>query len=466
MLTKSKYLKGLQCSRLLWKAEKKELPEISLADQHRFNQGALFEKEVHKLFKGVNLSELEFKENIDKTKELVDNKKTIFEAGFQYNDLYVRSDILEYDDGWNLYEIKSTTSVKKHHIPDLAFQKYVLKKLGIEVKKCFVLFLNKEYVKKGKIDVKQLVSKEEVTEKVNEVEIEPDKYLEVLKGSLPDMIISPNCNKPYPCPLKKECWGTLPKDNVLQLRKWQVYWKLFNSGIIEMKDVPDEGLTRTDMRIRNAAVSGKVFVSKDKIKEFLDKLVFPLYHFDFETFDTAVPIYDNSRPYQKIAFQYSLHIQSDKLEHFEYLADGKKDPRIGLLKKLKNEIKGKGSVVVFNKSFEISVFKKLAEDFPSEKPWIDDVISRIIDLADVFKVYDYYNPKQKGSYSIKKVLPAITGKGYSELEIGDGAEASARYFCTYIDKSLKKDISKELLEYCCLDTEGMVLVVDELEKLK
>ena len=137
-----------------------------------------------------------------------------------------------------------------------------------------------------------------------------------------------------------------------------------------------------------------------------------------------------------------------------------------MLKKLKNEIKGKGSVVVFNKSFEISVFKKLAEDFPSEKPWIDDVISRIIDLADVFKVYDYYNPKQKGSYSIKKVLPAITGKGYSELEIGDGAEASARYFCTYIDKSLKKDISKELLEYCCLDTEGMVLVVDELEKLK
>jgi len=83
----------------------------------------------------------------------------------------------------------------------------------------------------------------------------------------------------------------------------------------------------------------------------------------------------------------------------------------------------------------------------------------------VFKVYDYYNPKQKGSYSIKKVLPAVTGKGYSELEIGDGAEASARYFCTYISKDLDKDIKKELLEYCCLDTEGMVLVLGELEKL-
>ena len=476
LLTKSKYISGQQCARLLWHADRKLLPEVSVADQHRFDQGFDFEKIARKLFPdAVNLSELDFLGNLDSTKRFVAKNKTIIEAGFKEDDLFVRSDVLEFtSDGWNLYEIKSTTEVKPQHITDLAFQKFLIEKTGIKVRKCFVLFLNKEFVKHGEIDPKEIVSKEEVTEQVeliDDIESNVTKYLEVMQLSeAPPITISKDCNKPYECPLKKECWGTLPSDNVLHLTNWRQYWKMFEQGIIDLNDIPsDLELKDKDAVIRKAAVEKKVQISKEHLKHFMNTLKFPLYHFDFETFDTAVPIYDQSRPYQKIPFQYSLHIQhsSGKIEHFEYLASGKEDPRIKLLEQLEGEISGSGSVVVFNKSFEIMVLTKLAEDFPSHAEWIDKVLGRIVDLATPFQGFHYYCPTQKGRYSIKKVMPAITGKPcYDELVVNNGADASVRYFNSHIKEMLgDEELRSHLLKYCCLDTEGMVWIVDALRGL-
>ena len=476
LLTKSTYMKGEQCQRLLWFADRKKLPEVSLADQHKFDQGHGFEKYVYLLFpNAVNLSDTRGEENIRRTQEAIKEKKTIFEAGVQFEDLFIRADIFEPDgESWNLYEIKSTTEVKKQHIPDLAFQKYVLEQAGFKINKCFVLFLNKEYVKNGEINAQNLVSKEDVTEKVeavDNVEENARKYLETIKDDCePPVTITVNCNKPYPCPLKEHCWGTLPKNNVLHLTNWRQYWKFFHEGIIDIKDIPKETkLKPKDEVIRNAVLKCQIVCDKEKIKEFLATLKFPLYHFDFETFDTAVPIYDKSRPYQKIPFQYSLHIQYEdgKLEHFEYLADGEEDPRLKLLAQLKDEIKGEGSVIVFNKSFEVGVLTKLAEDFPEHKEWIQDVLDRIIDLATPFQNFHYYCPTQKGKYSIKKVLPAITGKGYQNLEINNGGDASVMYFNSHIKnkEEVRDKLRQDLLNYCGLDTEGMVWIVDELKRL-
>jgi hypothetical protein len=194
-----------------------------------------------------------------------------------------------------------------------------------------------------------------------------------------------------------------------------------------------------------------------------------LYHFDFETFDTAVPIFDKSKPYQKIPFQYSLHIEQEdgKVEHKKFLAEGGKDPRNDLLDQMQTELEGTGDIVVFNKSFEISVIKKLAEDFPKHKKWLLATIDRIVDLADPFKAFYYYDKSQKGSYSLKKVLPAITGKGYSELEINNGGDASMLYFYSHIQPKLdnKEEIRTNLIKYCKLDTEGMIWIINELKKL-
>lgn len=475
MLTKSKFMQGLQCHRLLWFSDKKRLPEPSIADLHKFEQGYLFEKEVHKLYPdAINLKNLEFKENIKQTEEAIKNKKTILEAGFNLNELYVRSDILEPDNqNWNLYEIKATSEVKPQHLPDLAFQKYLLEKLNIKINKCFIIHLNKEYIKNGEINPKELIIKEDVTEKVEElisIEDNVTQFLEILnKENEPDISISVNCNKPYPCPLKEHCWGILPTNNVLHLTNWRQYWEFFHQGITDIKKLPKDKLNEKDSIIYKAVTQSIIVVNKEHIRHFLNPLQYPLYHFDFETFDTAVPIYDKSRPYQKIPFQYSLHVEQKdgSLNHFEYLALGDEDPRIKLLEQLKNAIGSSGSVIVYNQAFEISVLKKLSEDFPEHKEWILNVIERVVDLIIPFREFHYYNPLQKGSYSIKRVLPAITNKSYDNLEINNGGDASILYFNNHIKDKLEvnNELRQNLLNYCCLDTEAMVMIIDELENL-
>jgi hypothetical protein len=476
LLTKSKFLNGLQCPKLLWRVNQKSLPEITLSDEHKFAQGHEFEKYVKLLYPdGVELGDLDFNENIEATTKAVEDRKLIFEAGFQVGELFVRSDLLEpVDGGWNLYEIKSSSEVKDVHFPDLAFQKFVLEKAGLTIKKCFVIYINKEYQKNGEINPSELVAKEEVTEKVELIEDLEDnsqKYLEIIKrDTVPEHIISQKCNKPYPCPLKNECWGELPKYNVLQLTNWRVYWKLFAEGVEDIKNIPDgTKLTPKDEVEKEAVEQNKPYISKEHIKHFLNTLKYPLYHFDFETIDTAVPIFDKSKPYQKIAFQYSLHIEQEdgSTEHREFLAEGSDDPRPALLEQLKNDLQGEGSIVVYNQSFEISVLNKLAEDFPEHKEWINAALGRIVDLATPFKAFHYYNPEQKGSYSIKKVLPAVTGKSYSELEINNGGDASMLFFYSHIKPKLenKEEIRANLYKYCGLDTEGMVWIIQELKKM-
>ena len=475
-LTKSLFMKGEQCPRLLWHSYRKKLPEVTLSDQHRMSQGREFEKYVKLLFpEGVDLIDLSNEENLKETQKIIKQKKTIFEAGMVYCDLFLKADILKPNgNAWDLIEIKASTKVKPEHIPDLAFQKFVCEKAGLKIKRCFVYFLNKDFVKKGKIDPKKLVSKEEVTYKVNEikdVEQNAEKYLKFVElENSPAICISKKCNNPRECPLKGECWKILPEHHVLQLTNWRTYWKLFEEGIMDIKDIPKKTkLSDKDQVIKEASIKKKVAVSKEHIKHFLKSLKYPLYHFDFETFDTAVPLFDNSRPWQKIPFQYSLHVQhkDNKVEHYAFLSEGNVDPRPALLETLKKQIGKSGSVIVFNKTFEISVLKKLAEDFPKHKKWIQNMLDRIVDLATPFKSFYYYNPKQKGSYSIKKVLPSLTGKGYEEMEISAGGDASAQFFYSNIKKELKniKQIRENLLKYCGLDTEGMVWIIEELEKL-
>jgi len=473
-MTKSLYMRGQQCPKLLWYSSRNQLPELSLFAQHKFAQGREFEKCVKTLFAdGIDLGNLNHGENIKETLNLIRQSKTIFEASIAYKDLFFKSDILEPSaDGWNLHEIKASAKIKDEHIPDLAFQKYICEKNGIDVKKCFIEYINKDYIKQGNIIPNELVLQEDVTEEVNQIddiEENSEKYIEIMEQmEPPEVSISKKCNKPYECPLKDECRGNLPEYHVLQLTNWRKYWPLFEGGILSIKDIPKDEIlsSNKDRVIKEAVDENKVMINKDKIRNFLKELQYPLYYLDFETFDTAIPIFNQSRPYQKIPFQYSLHIQDEnnKVNHFDFLAQREKDPRLELLVRLGKEIGQTGSVIVFNKTFEIGVLKKLAEDFSEYENFIKNTINRIIDLAEPFKNFDYYNPVQKGSYSLKAVLPAITGRDYSDLEISDGTDASMKYFYSHIKADLKNidEIRNNLLKYCCLDTEGMIWIIDKL----
>jgi len=200
----------------------------------------------------------------------------------------------------------------------------------------------------------------------------------------------------------------------------------------------------------------------------LSSLQYPLYFFDFETISPAVPLFDGTKPYQKIPFQFSLHVvrtENDKPEHFSFLSEGAKDPRPELLSELKKVLGDKGSTVVYNQAFEKGILEALGIVFPDYSNWIEGVISRLVDLLIPFRNFDYYHPAQKGSASLKAVLPALTGISYMGMNIGNGEDASIAFLAvTFGDVSdeVRNKVREDLEEYCGLDTEGMIRIIDRL----
>jgi hypothetical protein len=69
---------------------------------------------------------------------------------------------------------------------------------------------------------------------------------------------------------------------------------------------------------------------------------------------------------------------------------------------------------------------------------------------------------------MKRVLPALTGRGYEHLHIQDGQTASLEYLrVTFGDVSAgeKRRVRQRLLDHCGLDTLGMVRIVEAMRRI-
>ena len=217
-------------------------------------------------------------------------------------------------------------------------------------------------------------------------------------------------------------------------------------------------------------------IEPDKIKEFLDTLTYPLYFLDFESFEPAIPLYENSRPYDQIVFQYSLHYFEEEggaLQHKEFLAMPGKDPRRELAEQLCADIPLGVCTLAYNMTFEKARIKELAELYPDLADHLMDIYGNIKDLMVPFQKKQYYTKAMQGSYSIKYVLPALfpddPALDYHNLEgVHNGSEASAAF--AVMQKMNQEELMScrvNLLKYCGLDTFAMVRVLDRLkEKVK
>ena len=202
----------------------------------------------------------------------------------------------------------------------------------------------------------------------------------------------------------------------------------------------------------------------------MQKLVYPLYYLDYETVMPAIPLFEGSRPYQQIPFQFSLHIQKKQggeCKHTSFLHKQKTDPRRALAEFLIQSCGKKGSIIVYNANFEKSRNKELAEMFPDLAENIHAVNDRIVDELIPFRSRFLYHYLQQSSASIKKVLPAFTSLSYDELDIHNGNEAMEGYL-DFIEGNLtlkeEQNLFQALETYCGQDTYAMVLLMDVLYK--
>ncbi len=515
IISKSKYLSGLQCLKYLWTLvnEPEKIPPYDEVALFRFQQG----HEVGELAKSLFPGGIEMEHGIDIEAELTMAKRLtgieartgdltshenephssrlpLFEPAFSYKNSFARADILEPVAGnlWNIIEVKSATSVKDINLHDLAFQKYCYEGAGLKIGRCCLMYLNKDYIRQGAIDPLQLFVKEDVSSSVDmfkgEVEGKILDMLDAVNSKIcPQEDISRNCFDPYDCQLRSLCWSHLPKNSVFELyRAKDLAFDFYNKGITSISGI--DNISRLDhiqLKQYSSVIKGCPVIERDKIRLFLDRLKYPLYFLDFETFSTAIPLFDGLRSYQAIPFQFSCHklgSMDDKPQNYYFLAENDgSDPRPGFLENLKkvlgynessNGAYPSGSILVYYESFEKNILKGLAATYPEHKWWIDDAISRILDLYEPFGKFYYYSCIQKGSASLKNVLPALTGISYDDMEIKNGQEASLKYLDiaflkkgTEIGKENTEKIKKDLLDYCGLDTEGMIYILRELYKM-
>lgn len=482
LLTKSNYLEGLQCPKFLWirKNAKERIPEPTEIEQKKFDDGTLVGELATLVFEdGISLANEEFKNNLEKTKEALEKKVPIFEAGFTVDNLFSRADILNpVGDEWDIIEVKSATKVKEINLHDVAFQKYVYEKAGLKIRKCFLMHINNEYTLKGEVEPEELFVQTEITEEIKpfekDVEENIERMFKIIEGSEPEFNVEDLLTNEYSNIVIDEFMASQPEGSIFEFYRMLMKKKveLYKKGYKVMTDVPESIKLNEKQAIqRRLAFDGGIQINKQGIKNFLDNLVYPIYYLDFETINPILPKFDGMKPYQRIPFQFSLHIQEKKdgeLKHVSFLADGTNDPRTKFLKSLQDNLGEKGSVLVYNQGFEKGVLQECTDAYPRFSEWYQkNILPRIKDLWDVFRNFDYYDPKQKGSASIKYVLPCMSDLSYKNLEhVKKGDEASYQWervtFDSDVWKEEKLKIREALEKYCELDTLAEVEILNKL----
>jgi hypothetical protein len=482
-LSKSTFLMGRQCSKLLWFRynAKDQIPAPDESQQAIFDQGTEVGELAQQIFPdgvGINTGQGEFDAAIRLTQEALKHRRPIYEATFSFGGGYTRADILVPVAGnaWDLVEVKSTTSLKEEvHLPDIAFQAFVLTGAGIKLRKCFLAHINSEFVRHGPIDPQKFFTLEDVTRQVSAQSRDIGDQIDAMQRvigakSHPDIQIGPQCDNPYTCPLHERCWSFLPEASVFTLyRGGQKAFTLLKRGIQKLADIPSD-VTLTDNQAiqRSVLLAGQPHIDRPAIAAFLGQLENPVSYLDFETIGTAIPLFDGVKPYQQVPFQYSLHIVRQPgaaPEHHGFLADGKEDPRPKFMRHLHNDLPDTGSVVAYNAGFETSRLKECCELLPEFKPWLRKVTPRVVDLLLPFRGFRYHHPDQNGSNSMKAVLPALTGQGYEHLAIQEGGAASREFLRVthgQVTAAERRRVRQHLEEYCGLDTMGMVQIVKQL----
>ena len=485
-LSKSKYCRGIQCRKMLWLD--KHMPEQAddLGLEAVMSNGLKVGDLARDYFGSYSAVEFDENKNLmaEKTKELIKNgTENIAEASFVYDSLYCAVDILHRNgDGFDIVEVKSSTSVKGIYIDDVAFQYYLLTQCGVNVKKVQLMYLNNAYERHGKLELDKLFVLEDCTEVTKQRAADAAKNIAEIRAYVdteaePQQDIGLHCHTPYGCAYYAYCARHIPKPSIFDVARltYEKKYSCYRQGIISFEDIIKSGIKLSEKQRQQVETSyyhNPASIKPNEIKSFLETLSYPLYYLDFETFQSAVPEYDGLKPYAQIPFQYSLHIELEngELEHREFLAKEGTDPRRAIAERLCADIPKNVCVLVFNASFESSRIKELAAAFSDLADHLMAINNNIHDLMIPFMKRYYYNEAMQGSYSIKSVLPALC-PGISELDysaldgIHNGGEASSAFADLQNHEPEEIAVIREnLLRYCCLDTLAMVKVLDKLRK--
>lgn len=486
LLSKTRLMRGYQCPKSIYLTiHNKELePPVTPDLQAIFDQGNEVGAEARKRYPNGVIVEnpaWDFFGALKRTRELLQNEtEVIFEAAFEYKGCFARADIIIYSKEtkrWSIFEVKSTTKVKDEHLDDVGLQAWIMTNAGLPIEKICIMHINNEC---RYPNLKNLFTEVDVTEDLRKRHNQiPNRLTEIFKAirgeSVPKVDIGPHCSSPNECPFTSHCWSEkqIPEVSVFDLPKIAAKkWSLYSEGIVALDDPKLSGLSLIQQRVVDVYKTKNRFIDKDGIKKALSSWQFPLVFLDFETINPAIPRYDKTGPYQQVPFQFSAHVldsPTSNLIHKEYLHTDKSDPRPNLIPRLLDACGINGSIVAYYGQFETSRISEMAEYSKEHRAQLEALVGRIVDPLPVIRDF-VYDDLFAGSFSLKKVAPAILGEAssYDGMVIDNGT-AAQRAFEEIINENTepprKQQLVEASLEYCRKDTLVMVDLVKWLMSL-
>ncbi len=218
-LRKDIFLACRTCPRLGWlKTNKKADIRESLHDQMLMEQGLEVHGRAYKLFSGALHPEGDFLKAVGLTQNWVKQKKPsiIIEAAFLSGAAATKTDILlPNGNALELTEVKSCTNFKKDkHLPDLSYTYSVITKTGLNVNKCTLWLLSKDY-RLGMAD-NQLFAKIDLTSEVKAMAPQFDSEIAsaiktINAGKPPKPKLLYDCRD---CEYFEECFGRSMKGTI------------------------------------------------------------------------------------------------------------------------------------------------------------------------------------------------------------------------------------------------------------
>lgn len=478
-LSKSKLIAYRQCPKRLWlelhKAEERDDSESQVAFAVGNEVGDIAQKIYDPDGVGVNVdsNNIGWNESYEQMAErLQSGDRPIFEAALRTEGALALADVMLPETSfcelkWRMLEVKSSTSVKDYHRDDAAIQTYIARKNGIQLSQVGLAHVNNGFVYQGDGNYEGLLQVEDLTDEAMSRDIEVHDWIEQAQATAaleaePMVEMGAHCQNPFPCAFCKYCaelngatedpLSVLPRLNWKRRESWSL------QGIETLEATPDDELSDAQAMVKAATLSNELYFNARQSKQSVADGTEAVLFLDFETVNFAVPIWKGTRPYQQLPFQYSLHIQhpGGKLEHAEFLDLSGDDPREALARQLIRDCGNSGVIYAYNMGFEKRVIRELMEAFPELAAELEAILPRVDDLLPVARS-SYYHPSQKGSWSLKAVLPAICPDlDYSELEEIQHGEAAVAAYKEAIHPETtperKEELRERMLDYCKLDT--------------
>ena len=480
-LSKSRYVAGVQCHKLLWlKVNEPDAEELqpNKVLQDLFDQGRQVGKLATEEFPGGVLIDFPYnsiEERLAATREAIDGgAPAIFEAAFLEHDTLVAIDVLErLDGGWGIVEVKSSTGTKDVHYPDAAVQKYVAERAGLDILRVEIMHLNKEH---RRPDENTLFARTDITTEVDEhlpgVAAELDAQLAMLQGDMPDVPIGAHCGEGHDCPFFDRCWPG-DRDHIKKLYRVGISKaaQYMDQEIHKIADYPLHKTKSFTIKRQVKSLAEDRMIVEPTLSEALEEFDCKMGFLDFEAIGRALPPWDGMKPWQQEAAQFSYHEDdgSGGYTHSEFLAEGPEDCRPKIAEALVKATANADRVATYT-HYEKTRIKGLREAVPELDSELEELQEKLLDMHPVI-VNNVYHPDFMGSFSLKYILtPLVPELTYDDLIIVDGMLASVEiarllFVADRIKPEEKDRVRRELLDYCERDTLAMVKLLERLREL-